>query len=134
MAFKMPQKVLFRHCDPAGIVFFPRYFEMVNDCVEAFFAGIGHSFEAMHPEAGVPTAAIEAEFVAPSRHGDLLELSLACRRLGRTSLSYGLTAVCGGALRLRVAATLVHIDAAGRPAPWPEDLRAALETELEGAD
>ena len=35
--YEMPQKVLFKHCDPAGIVFFPRYFEMMNDCVEAFF-------------------------------------------------------------------------------------------------
>ena len=37
MAFTYPHKVLFRHCDPAGIVFYPRYFEMMNDTVEAFF-------------------------------------------------------------------------------------------------
>ena len=37
-AFTYEEKVLFRHCDPAGIVFFPRYFEMINDCVEYFFA------------------------------------------------------------------------------------------------
>ena len=35
--FRFKQKVLFKHCDPAGIVFFPRYFEMMNDCVETFF-------------------------------------------------------------------------------------------------
>ena len=36
MSFTLTQKVLFKHCDPAGIVFYPRYFEMINDCVEAF--------------------------------------------------------------------------------------------------
>lgn len=36
MEFSYRQKVLFMHYDPAGIVFFPRYFEMMNDCVEAF--------------------------------------------------------------------------------------------------
>jgi 4-hydroxybenzoyl-CoA thioesterase len=30
MGYHVTQKVLFRHCDPAGIVFFPRYFEMVR--------------------------------------------------------------------------------------------------------
>ena len=28
----------FNHCDPAGIVFYPRYFEMTNSVVENFFA------------------------------------------------------------------------------------------------
>jgi 4-hydroxybenzoyl-CoA thioesterase len=41
MAFVMNQKVLFKHCDPAGVVFYPRYFEMINDCVEALFDDIG---------------------------------------------------------------------------------------------
>ncbi len=27
MYFKMRQKTLFRHCDPARIVFYPRYFD-----------------------------------------------------------------------------------------------------------
>jgi 4-hydroxybenzoyl-CoA thioesterase len=44
MLFSINQKVLFKHCDPAGIVFYPRYFEMINDCVEAFFDEIGTPF------------------------------------------------------------------------------------------
>ena len=34
MAFVFPQKVRFQHCDPAGIVFYPRYFEMLNTTIE----------------------------------------------------------------------------------------------------
>ena len=30
-------EVRFRHFDPAGIVFYPRYFEMINDFVEEWF-------------------------------------------------------------------------------------------------
>ena len=33
--FTAEMTVAFRHCDPAGIVFYPRYFEMINDFVEA---------------------------------------------------------------------------------------------------
>jgi len=39
-AYTYEEKVVFRHCDPAGIVFFPRYFEMINDCVESFFSEV----------------------------------------------------------------------------------------------
>ena len=57
--FEMTQKILFKHCDPAGIVFFPRYFEMINDCVEEFFAEmLDWPFETLLKTNGVPTVAI----------------------------------------------------------------------------
>jgi len=75
--FVHAQKVLFRHCDPAGIVFFPRCFEMINDCVEHFFDEyLGLPFEVLLRTQGVPTAEISTRFLAPSRHGDRLVLVL----------------------------------------------------------
>jgi len=89
--YEFHQKVLFKHCDPAGIVFFPRYYEMVNDCVEAFFADVlDWPFEAMHGAGAVPTRAIDTEFLAPSRHGDALVLEMRITALGRTSGGYGI--------------------------------------------
>lgn len=137
MSFRFPQKMLFKHCDPAGIGFYPRFFEMVNDCVEAFFFDIGYPFETMHrgQVGGVPTVKIEAEFPAPSRHGDELLLVLEVIRLGRTSLSLRITAHCGKEVRMRVVSTLVHIDRQGRPAPWSDVHRARLAAHVtEGAD
>ena len=32
--------VRFQHCDPAGIVFYPRYFEMISQSVEEWFAAL----------------------------------------------------------------------------------------------
>ncbi|MEO0387235.1 MAG: thioesterase family protein [Pseudomonadota bacterium] len=125
--FEMPQKVLFKHCDPAGIVFFPRYFEMMNDCVEAFFdQALGLPFETLHRRFAVPTAAIETEFRRPSRHGDALVLSLRTASLGRSSWSYRMTCRAGDEIRFLTRATLVQIDSAGKPTPWPEALRQTL--------
>ena len=31
--FRQSQEITFRQCDPAGIVFYPRYFEMMNDVI-----------------------------------------------------------------------------------------------------
>ena len=126
--FVQDQKVLFRHCDPAGIVFFPRYFEMINDCVEHFFdAFLGWPFEALLQTQGVPTAEISTRFLAPSRHGDRLALVLTVTKVGRASLCYTIEASCGDEKRFDAAAALVHVDAAGKPAPWPEAIREKLK-------
>lgn len=127
MAFELAQKVLFKHCDPAGIVFFPRYFEMMNDCVEHFFAEVlDWPFETILPQEGIPTAEIQTRFRAPSRHGDLLMLRLRVRRVGRTSFAYQMTADSAGEIRFETTATLVHVGADGRPAPWPAAIRQKL--------
>ena len=134
MRFVMPQKVQFKHCDPAGIVFYPRYFEMINDCVEAFFdEGLGVPFEDLHRDGGVPTAEISVTFTAPSRHGDRLELALTCTRLGRSSLGIAVEATCAGERRFLARSTLVLVDAAGRSTPWPEDLRRRLQLRVQKA-
>ncbi len=43
-----------RHCDPAGIVFYPRYVGIINDLVEEWFEhGPRLSFHTLHVERGV---------------------------------------------------------------------------------
>jgi len=131
--YEMSQKVLFKHCDPAGIVFYPRYFEMMNDCVESWFADVLEwPFEDIHKTAGVPTANIQTRFSAPSRHGEHLVLRLVVTRIGKSSLAYEMTAHCGEELRFSTETTLVHINAEGRSAPWPAPIRTKIENEMKG--
>lgn len=133
MAFVYSQEIKFRHCDPAGIVFYPRFFEMMNDTVEAFFKEVLHfPFAQMHKTSGVPTARIEAQFQAPSRLGDLLEITLTCLRVGRSSLDVGYDAHCGGQQRFTATSTLVFIDTTGKSQPWAAPVRAILVKEIEG--
>jgi 4-hydroxybenzoyl-CoA thioesterase len=82
--------VEFNHCDPAGIVFYPRYFEMTNAAVESLFRdGLRHPFARLMAEgAGVPTARIEIDFRAPSRLGDRLDLAVDVVALGRSSVTF----------------------------------------------
>lgn len=134
--FTHRQDVLFQHCDPAGIVFYPRYFEMLNATVEAWFdQRLGTSFAAIHGPMGlsVPTVAIEVHFSAPSRLGDALEFRLRPTRVGRTSAGLAIEAVGDrGDRRLSMTSTLVCVDKeTGRPVRWPEALAAALAREHE---
>lgn len=125
--------VEFNHCDPAGIVFYPRYFEMTNAAVESLFRdGLRHPFARLVAEgAGVPTARIEIDFRAPSRLGDRLDLGVDVLALGRSSVTFRITATGGdGVLRFEGRFTLVHIGAGGRPDPWPAPLRDGLAAHL----
>lgn len=127
-------KVLFQHCDPAGIVFYPRYFEMVNQTVEEWHeVGLGYSFSKMHLTSGhgVPTVSITAEFAAPSHMGDVLTWSLRVRKLGRTSAHLEIAAHCGSELRMRADPVLVYVNMQmGRPVPWPEEIRSPMSRYL----
>ena len=132
MHFSYSQKVLFKHCDPAGIVFYPRFFEMINDAVEALFSdALDWPFEDMHPRAGVPTAAFNVRFRKPCRHGDQLTLCLTLTRLGRTSLSLTTHVMRSDALCLDAEQTLVCIDGEGRPAAWPAKVRNTIKELME---
>jgi 4-hydroxybenzoyl-CoA thioesterase len=132
------QRVRFQHCDPAGIIFYPRYFEMVNATVEEWFATrLGVSFAEIHGpmQRGVPTARFTAEFTAPSRLGEMLDWRLAPRRIGRASCELLVAASCGDEPRADFLQTLVWIDrASGRPVPWPDNLRARIQRDLEPGD
>ena len=132
MPFVYRQEIKFRHCDPAGIVFFPRFFEMMNDTVEAFFADrLAFPFSDMHQTSGVPTAQINAAFQAPSRLGDILDITLCCTRLGRSSLDLTYDAQCNSEQRFTGASTLVFIDKTGKSQPWTDRVRGLLEKELQ---
>ena len=127
MAFHWRQKILFKHCDPAGIVFYPRYFEMINDCVEAFFFdALDYPFEDFHKlDAGAPTVHIETTFQAISRHGDWLDFALRPLRIGRSSFDFEVTAICDAERRLSAKLTLVHIRNFSSE-PWPQEVRDTI--------
>lgn len=136
MSYTKTIQIEFNHCDPAGIVFYPRYFEMTNSVVENFFADeIGRSFAQMHNDGkknGVPTVHIEADFVAPSRLGDKVDFTLVVRKLGGSSVAVEITGRMGDEVRMRARITLVWIDNM-KAARWPEAMRARLAAHLEEA-
>ncbi len=129
-AFRTPRKILFQHCDPAGIVFYARYFELTNSVVEEWFdTEIGVSFADMHLRRGdgVPAVKIEAEFPNASRLGDDLTVHLWVTRIGNASMDLALLAECAAEVRFIVTFTVVHADTHnGRSLPWPDTMRAEL--------
>jgi len=140
-AFVHEVTVRFQHTDPAGIVFYPRFFEMFNEVVEEWFArGLGVDFHALHYERhlGVPTVRLEADFVRPCRLGEVLRFHLTAERLGRSAVTLALAGSVGGEERLRGRVVFAFTNGAGHverlaACAIPEDLRAAMARYAAGA-
>lgn len=129
MPFVTEWKIRFADVDPAGIVFYPRYFEMLNGVIEDWFESMGHDFSTMHLKMhrGVPTVRIECDFIKPSELGDIVQISVAPTQIGRSSCSIEYVISCGGEVRLKVAAVLVYMDLkAQKSCEWPDDLKQKL--------
>ena len=60
-------------CDPAGVVYYPRYFAYFNACMEALFehGGLPRKMrENKYQILGTPLVDARARFIAPLRYGE----------------------------------------------------------------
>ncbi len=123
--------VRFAHCDPAGIVFYPRFFEIAHEAKEEWFRAIaGVPFQQYIREhgRGLPIVRLEADFFAVSRHGDELDVAITVAQLGRSSLHLHYAFGCSGEPRLAIRTVIVQTDLrTGRPVPIDGELRERIE-------
>lgn len=135
MAFETTVIVRFGDIDGAGIVFYPRYFEMLSTAMEDWCAGVlGLDFHTMHVVRGmgIPLVGITASFAAPSVLGDRLTVRLVPLAVGSSSCRLRADFRCRGEHRLTMELTVVWMNLAKRKSQgWPSDIRARIEAELE---
>ena len=138
MPFTTHAQVRFAHVDPAGIVFYPRYFEMLNGAVEDWFADyLGTDFKTLHlaHHLGIPTVKLDVQFLAPSELGDRLTISIEPRALGRSSCTLDIVFSGGERDRLRATVVLVCMDLGSqRATAWPHAIAERIRRELEARD
>ena len=70
-------QVRWSESDPAGIVFYPRFFEWFDVGTEALFAALGLPWRTVFPEygvVGVPIVECGARFQAPVRYADAVRI------------------------------------------------------------
>src|SRR6267378_3276957 len=63
--------------DPAGIVFYPRFFEWYDLGCESLFASLGMPWPEAFPKydiVGVPIVESGSKFLSPARYGDVLTI------------------------------------------------------------
>jgi 4-hydroxybenzoyl-CoA thioesterase len=88
--FTKTEKIRFQHIDYAGIVFYPRYLEMLNTLVEDFFEeALDLPFNKMHETGGIPTVDLKIQFKKPARLGEILTKYFWIKTIGKSSLLCG---------------------------------------------
>ena len=128
--FVHDQLIRFSHCDPAAIVYFPRFFDLAHSTMEDWFAqGVGFSLPELiiNRRIGTPTVRIQCDFAKPLRMGDTLRFELQVTKLGNASADLRYRGFKDDAEHLRITQTLVFMDLeAGRAVPIPEDVRSRI--------
>ena len=90
MIFTKQEKIKFKHIDYAGIVFYPRFLEMLNDLVEDWFEeALDRPFSKMHETNGIPTVDLKIQFNSPARLGEVITKKLWVKELRNSSVLCG---------------------------------------------
>ena len=129
--FRARRLVRFADCDPAGIVYFPRYYDFFHGALEDWFTGaLGIDYWAMLRERqlGLPAVRTECDYRRPARMGDRLEIAVLIERLGGSSITTRYEAYGAGELRAEARVVQVTMPlGTTRPVAIPPWLRAAVE-------
>jgi 4-hydroxybenzoyl-CoA thioesterase len=130
-AFTRSVRVRFSHCDPAGIVYFPHYFDIFNGLIEDWYGeelGYDHTELVLGSRFAFPFVHLECDFKVPSRMGDVIDLTLLVEHIGRSSLGFAIICHKDGVERLRARMVTAMMSLETRQAaPLPGDLRDKLE-------
>jgi 4-hydroxybenzoyl-CoA thioesterase len=128
--FTVPGKVRFGHTDSAGIIFYPRFFEIQNSVVEDWFDdALDHSFSEFREKFDLTTPLVDVntQFLKPCRLGEKLDVQLGIIKLGRSSLILRVKAIRNEETCITSRAVLVcsKTDFTGA-APWPDAVRQRM--------
>ncbi len=90
--FATQRLVEFSDTDMAGIMHFAAFFRYMESVEHEFLRHLGFTVHSIIAGQTVsfPRVAAKCDFRAPARCEDLLDAELVVRRIGRTSLTYGI--------------------------------------------
>lgn len=134
MPFTSVQKIRFDDVDGAGIVYYPQYFHLCHKAFEDFFdeaSSISYPRLINDLQRGFPTVAIQSEFTASLRYGDIATVNLTLKKIGRSSasLSYEIRRQQDSQLCFSSCITIVFMDLEKHKVlPIPDDIRELLES------
>ncbi|MEU5849711.1 acyl-CoA thioesterase [Saccharopolyspora shandongensis] len=115
MQLVRPHRVAFADTDASGRIHWTSVFRWAELAEHDLLRQVG-----VTDVRRFPRRATEAVYHRPLACGDEIEIRLGVERAGQTSVTYSWHVQRDGELCVEGRHTVVHIDDAGRPAPWPE--------------
>src|SRR5690348_6524536 len=112
-------------CDPANIVYYPRYFAMFDDSTSIMFEAAGFSKQDIvkrYGLVGIPMVDTRAKFYIASTHGDWITIESRIESFRRSSFEVTHKVFKGEALAIEAFETRVLV---GRHPEDPDRLKSA---------
>jgi len=127
MTHRFAFTVHYEDTDMSGLVYHANYLKFVERARSAWVAGLGVDQRAMLAGGtAFVVARIEADFLAPARFGESLEVETAPEAAARARAVLVQTVRRGETPLFRARVTLAAIGPAGRPVRLPAPLAAAF--------
>jgi 4-hydroxybenzoyl-CoA thioesterase len=108
-----PHRIEWCDCDPAGIVFYPRYFEMFDTSttllIERAVGMSKYDYLKAYDFFGHPLVETRARFLVPTRFGDAVTIESAISEIGRSSFKIVHRLMKGAALAVEGFETRVWV-------------------------
>ena len=87
LCFVHSRIVRFGECDPAGVAYYPEFFNWFHQAMEACFEDhLGVSYAEIIKTTGFPAVQTSAEFRMPLAIGSSIDVEVGIERLGRSSI------------------------------------------------
>lgn len=124
------RKIRFQDTDAAGVIFFPNQFCFYQEALEAFLESIGYDLAIVARKSShhLPVVYAEADYCAPLRLGDAIEIHIKIMHVGNSSLTFQADILKQGKIRAgSVKIVHVSVDARTRKkTPIPKNLRKKM--------
>ena len=116
--------VRYAEADQQGIVFNAHYLTWADEACTAWFGALGVPYDVLLARGlDMRVKASTLEWSSAATYGDVVDVDVACERIGGSSWVLALRVLVGERLCCTVRTTYVLVDEDGRPTRVPDDLR-----------
>lgn len=121
-------RVHYEDTDMGGIVYHANYLRFIERARSEWVRNLGNDQNAMR-DAGLVWVVrrIEADYLAPSRFEDVLEIETEILELSKARLTMGQRVMRGEVEVFRAKVTVVCMTVEGKPQRLPAEIRALLQ-------
>jgi len=122
-------RVYYEDTDAGGVVYYANYLKFAERARTEFLRALGTDHGRLIKENGLLFAVkrIEADYLAPARLDDLLDISTEVSGCRAAALEMKQTISNGGKSLVKITATLVSVSPSGKVVRLPKALRAMLQ-------
>jgi acyl-CoA thioester hydrolase len=105
-------RVRYHETDQQGFLFNARYLDIADTAMAEYIRDLGWTYRQMN-DLGVDPSVVhlEADFLSPARHDDVIDVEIGCARVGKSSFDLWFEMRCGTRVVARLTLTYVNVHA-----------------------